>query len=474
MVPNKNLTPLFVDLDGTLIKTDLLHEAIIRLIKSSFWTLFLLPFWLLKGKAHFKSKIANIVEPDFSVLPYNTPFIDFLRKEKEKGRALYLATASNIHYAESVAEYTGIFDGVIASNEENNLKGKNKLKACQEISPKFAYAGDSVADFDIFEQAVESHLVNPTRKALAMVNKHPVTKIWQREKVSFKTWLKAIRLHQWLKNLLLFVPLFVSGQYIEIASLIQVSIGFVAFGLLASATYIVNDLLDLDADRQHPRKKRRPFASGELSIIDGFIVIALLLFLVFLLAGFTPVGFQLSLVAYLIFTLIYSFFLKYYVIADVISLAGLFTLRIIAGALILEVSLSFWLLAFSMFIFFSLALVKRCAEIKMLEKSGQYKSSGRDYNVSDYELMQSLGVTSAFMAILLMAFYVHDAYAGDIYSQPVMLWLTLPAFVYWLCRMWLKTSRSEMHDDPIIFSLKDRGSVITIAFICLVTLAAKL
>jgi phosphoserine phosphatase len=176
----------------------------------------------LKGKAYFKSKIANIVEPDFSVLPYNTPFIEFLRKEKEKGRTLYLATASNIRYAESVAEHIGIFEGVIASNDGNNLKGKNKLKACQEISPKFAYAGDSVADFDIFEQAVESHLVNPTRKALAIVNKYPVTKVWQREKMSFKTWLKAIRLHQWLKNLLLFVPLFVSGKYIEVASILEV------------------------------------------------------------------------------------------------------------------------------------------------------------------------------------------------------------------------------------------------------------
>jgi len=433
-----------------------------------------MPLWVLKGKAYFKHKVAEIAQPDVSLLPYNHTFIDFLREEKNRGRQLYLATASNIKYAEKVAEYLGIFDGVLASTREYNLKGKNKLLACQKISNQFAYAGDATVDFDIFKESIESHLVNPGKKALGMTERQPVSKIWHGKSVSIRIWFKALRIHQWLKNILLFVPLFVSGKYTDPENIFLVLIGFLAFSVLASATYLINDLLDLDADRQHPRKKLRPFASGDLSISHGVIGLLVLSIVVLALASYTPIGFQLCLFSYLLFTLGYSFFLKYYVIADVIALAGLFTVRIIAGALILNVSLSFWLLAFSMFLFFSLALVKRCAEIKMLEQMNQFNSSGRDYNVSDYDLMQSLGVTSAFMSILLMAFYVQDAYSGSVYSQPVVLWLTLPAFVYWLCRMWLKTSRSEMHDDPIIFSLKDKGSIVTIAFICIVTLVAKL
>lgn len=474
MKPDKDLPPLFVDLDGTLVNTDLLHEGIFRLLRVSVWYIFLMPLWLINGKAYFKFKVAEIAQPDFSLLPYNDTFIEFLRVEKGRGRQLYLATASNVKYADEIAKYLGIFDGVLASSHGDNLSGKNKLIACQKISNQFAYAGNATVDFDIFKESMESHLVNPGKRALDMATRYPVSKIWYGKSVSIKTWFKALRIHQWLKNILLFVPLFVAGVYSDPENILHVLIGFLAFSLLASGTYLINDLLDLDADRQHPRKKFRPFASGDLSISHGVIGLCLLSIIVLVLASYTSIGFQLCLLGYLLFTLVYSFFLKHYVIADVIALAGLFTVRIIAGALIIDVSLSFWLLAFSMFLFFSLALVKRCAEIKMLEQKEQFRSSGRDYNVSDYGLMQSLGVTSAFMSILLMAFYVQDAYLGDVYSQPVVLWLTIPAFVYWLCRMWLKTSRSEMHDDPIIFSLKDKGSIVTIAFICIVTLVAKL
>ena len=472
---HKDIPPLFVDLDGTLVRTDLLHEGVFSLLKVSIWYLFLLPLWLLKGKAYFKYKVAETAQPDFSLLPYDSLFLDFLYAEKKKGRKLYLATASNSRYAEKVAEHLDIFDDVLASSPSHNLKGRNKLIACQKISNKFAYAGNATEDFDIFKESIESHLVNPGRAALAMARKSPVTKIWYRETSStpVKTWFKALRIHQWLKNTLLFVPLFAAGKYYDQGAIVHLALGFLSFSLLASATYLVNDLLDLDADRQHPRKRLRPFASGDLSITKGVSGLLVLSIIILLLASYTPLGFQICLLGYLIFTLMYSFALKYYVIADVIALAGLFTVRIIGGALIIEVALSFWLLAFSMFTFFSLALVKRCAEIKMLEQRNKFKSSGRDYNVDDYNLMQSLGVSSAFMSILLMAFYVQDAYIGSVYSNPVVLWLTIPAFVYWLCRMWLKTSRGEMHDDPIIFSLKDRGSIITIAFICLVTLMAK-
>jgi 4-hydroxybenzoate polyprenyltransferase/phosphoserine phosphatase len=474
MSQDNTLVPLFVDLDGTLIETDLLYEGVLKAIKTSVWSIFLMPCWLLKGKAYFKERLAKVAAPDFTVLPYNELFLDFLIKEKQSGRQLYLATASHQDYAEKVAEHLGIFDGVLATGNDNNLKGEVKANACKEISEIFAYAGNAVEDYEIFKESTESYLVHPDKKALRLSHGQSFNEVWYREIPSVKVWLKALRVHQWLKNILLFVPLFVAGQYTESESIFLVFLGFLTFSLLASATYLINDLLDLDADRNHPRKKLRALASGQIRIIECVKALCALSLGIVFFALFTPVGFQFSLFGYLVFTLIYSFFLKHYVIADVIALASLFTVRIIAGALILDLTPSFWLLAFSMFTFFSLALVKRCAEIKMLEENQQYQSSGRDYNVDDYNLMQSLGITSAFMSILLMAFYVQEAYVGDVYSTPVMLWLTLPAFAYWLCRMWLKTSRSEMHDDPIVFSIKDKGSVITIAFICIITVLAKL
>ncbi len=258
--------PLFVDLDGTLIKTDLLHEGILKLVKISPLTIFLLPLWLLRGKAYLKYKIAQIAEPDFSLLPRNEDFIDFLKHQKQSGRSIYLATASNKKYAEKVAANFALFDGVIASDRETNLKGKVKAKQCQAIANEFSYAGNDVSDFEIFKLAKESYLINPSSKALKRSLTEPVKKIWQDSKPGPYIWVKALRLSQWLKNLLIFVPLFVSHAYINLENIVLALLGFIAFGLLASSTYIFNDLLDLDSDRTHPRKCKRPFACGELQI----------------------------------------------------------------------------------------------------------------------------------------------------------------------------------------------------------------
>lgn len=473
MRKNNTLSPLFVDIDGTLIKTDLLYEGLVGLLKTQFMYLFLVPFWLLKGKAYLKYRVAKLVGLDFSLLPYNKCFIEFLIKEKEKGRRIFIASASNIDYANKVAEYLGIFDEVLASTEFNNLKSVNKLVAIKKMSSEFSYAGNEVSDFKIFKESVESYLVNPGEKALSMTKEFPVTKVLYDKKNKYLIWAKALRLHQWLKNILIFVPLFVSDSYMELDSVYLALYAFFAFGLLASATYLVNDLLDLNADRKHPRKKYRAFASGDLPILHGFFCLFFLIVIIVVVCLNTSVYFKISLVSYLLITLLYSFYLKKIVLADVITLAGLFTMRIIAGASVLNITPSFWLLAFSMFTFFSLALVKRCAEIKVLEKYDREYSEGRGYILDDYLLMQSLGVTSAFMSILIMAFYVQNSYSVYVYTKPFLLWLTLPAFAYWLCRMWLKTSRSEMHDDPIIFTLKDRGSIVTLAFICFITFLSK-
>ena len=465
--------PLFVDLDGTLVKTDLLHEALLELVRQSAAYVFLIPLWLLRGRAYLKSRVAALVDLNVDLLPHNEEFVRFLGEEKRRNRALYLATAANQAYADKVARRFGLFDGVIASNDAINLKGEVKAKRCIEMCGKFSYAGNDSADFAIFANAEERFLVNPTRGALRLSRRMPITRVWGAPSASPRVWLRALRIHQWAKNLLLFVPLLAAHKYFEPMSVLVAAAGFVGFSLLASATYIVNDLLDLQSDRTHPRKRSRPFAAGDLRISEGFAAALLLLGAS---AGVTltlPPAFGLTLLAYGVGTFSYSAVLKTYVLLDVIALAGLYTLRIIAGAMLLGVTPSFWLLAFSMFTFFGLALVKRCAELRALQANNARRATGREYSIDDYLVMQTFGVAAAFASVLVMAFFIEASLSSAIYGRPMLLWLVLPAYGYWFCRMWLKTSRMEMHDDPIVFSVRDRGSLITIAFICLVVVAAR-
>lgn len=468
-------TPLFVDLDGTLIHTDLLFEACLTFLKRNPLNIILLTLWIFQGKVFLKHKLSQRISVNVETLPYNYELIDFLKKQRTLGRKLYLATASHQTHAISIANYLNIFDGVLASNSNVNMKGKNKLSACQKLSEKFSYAGNDTVDFILFNKAYESYLVNPTSAASRLAKKRPVTNIFNKPRNSLKIFVQAMRVHQWLKNLLIFVPIVVSTQYLVPNDWLKALIGFFLLSFVASSTYILNDLLDIESDRAHPRKKIRPIPSGLLSIPQAiFLSISLFVIAVIGALVLTNIAFQLSLLAYLVLTLLYTFLLKTYVIADVISLASLFTIRIIAGAMVISVELSFWLLAFSMFTFFSLALIKRCAELKLLSKVNKEKSSGRDYLVEDYDLMQTFGVTSAFISLLLMAFYVDEAMKNGVYSLPNLLWATLPAFAYWFLRMWLKTNRGEMHDDPIVFSLKNKGSIVTIAFIVVISLLARM
>ena len=317
-------------------------------------------------------------------------------------------------------------------------------------------------------------MVNPTREANKLADKSPTTQLFDdSSKLSF-VWLKQLRVHQWLKNLLVLVPLIVSGYFLDTNAVILSLLGFISFSFLASATYIINDLLDLESDRCHPRKKSRPLAAGSISLIHAVFVALVLFVLAFAIATMVNNLFILVLSLYLVLTLTYSFKIKQYIGMDVIALASLYTLRIIAGAVILEVTISFWLLSFSMFIFLSLAMIKRCAELKLLEGERKVQTSGRDYHVEDYLVLMSLGTSSAMLSILMFCFYVNNNVLTDQYQQPELLWLVLPALCYWMMRMWIKTHRGEMRDDPIVFSLKDKGSVVTIGFIGVIALLAQI
>jgi len=464
---------LYVDLDGTFTKSDLLFESLVIAIKNNPLNMFFCFFWLLKGKAYLKHQLSQRADIDTKLLPLNSEFYTFLLEEKSKGRKIILATASNEKYAKRICNESDLFDSYISSDINSNLKGKAKLLLIQSKNEKFSYAGNSREDFIIFEKCEESYLVNPTQKAKKLAEQSPTSKTFDDSYVSKLAWIKQLRVHQWLKNLLILVPLIVSGKFMDSDSIFLSVLGFISFSCLASATYIINDLLDLESDRSHIRKKNRPLAAGTISLINGKIAAIILFVLAFSIASTLSGLFNFVLILYLVLTLAYSLKVKQYIGIDVIALASLYTVRIIAGAVILDATMSFWLLSFSMFVFLSLAIIKRCAELKSLEKTTKVRTTGRDYHVEDYMVLMSIGTSSAMISILMFCFYVNSNVLADQYQQPTLLWLILPALCYWMMRMWIKTHRGEMHDDPIVFSLKDKGSIVTIGFMGLIALLAQ-
>jgi 4-hydroxybenzoate polyprenyltransferase/phosphoserine phosphatase len=450
---------LVIDVDGTLIRTDLLHESVFALLKLSPFYVFMLPLWLLQGKAHLKQMIANRVNLLAELLPYREEFVDYLREEHASGRKLMLATASNIRYAQGIAEHLGLFSWVLGSTERENLSGSCKLAhiRSQLGSENFAYAGNGSVDLPIWEAAGTAVLVNTPKAVQAHAEKiSKVARVFDGSENYLKAFGKAMRPHQWLKNLLIFVPLVLSQHLDEIQPAHQAFLGFLAFCLCASSVYLLNDLLDLSADRQHPTKCFRPFAAGDLPIVYGVIGMAGLLLCSFLVAMLLPPYFMAVLITYYFCTIMYSVWLKSSMLIDALMLAALYTLRLIAGAAAITVPLSFWLLAFSMFIFLSLAFIKRYSELLLLANEGRQQLLGRAYQAVDMETLAQFGTASGYLAVLVMAFYINSDNVFEGYTRPEALWLLCPMMLYWISRMWVVTRRGEMHDDPIVYTIKDR------------------
>lgn len=457
----KQSKPLIVDLDGTLIKSDLLYESFYALLKQNPLMIFLIPFWLFKGKAYLKYHIAARVNIDVNSLPYNKDFLEFLYNEHHKGRELILATAASKSLAQNVARHIDIFSNVLASDKDINLSSKQKLKVllAQYGEKGFDYAGNAKADLNIFPYAMNALLVNPSgfvlKKAKGSSNVH---KVFGDRSNRFILHLKAIRVYQWLKNLLLFVPLITAHEWHNIPMVINGLAGFMAFSLCASGGYLFNDLLDLPSDRIHPRKRNRPLASGDISLISGSIIMLVLPLIGLAIAACMNWKFFGILIAYLALTLAYTIYLKTYVLIDVLVLAGLYTIRVIAGGEAMNVTPSFWLIAFSIFIFYSLALVKRCSELFTLDKIGSKSAKGRDYHITDLGYLNIMGIASGYLSIIVVALYINSPDVLKLYYRPRFLWLLCPLLLHWISRLWLKTGRGEMTDDPIIFALRDRAS----------------
>lgn len=453
--------PLCVDLDGTLIQTDLLYESVFGLLKKNIFYLFLLPFWLFNGKANLKHQIARRVDLDVTLLPYNQDFLEFLKQQKLSGRTLALATAANIHYAQQINSHLRLFDEVLASDAETNISGKRKRKRLIDRYGEkgFDYAGNANIDFDIWSHSREAILVNPEAGVKNKAKQRlKIAHSFDRTDGGIIPYLKAVRLHQWVKNILIFVPLIMSHQLLNVQLTLQTILAFLAFGLCASSVYLLNDILDLPSDRQHAKKSQRPLASGTVPIKHGVILIPILLLAAFSIAFFLPTEYLFALALYYSVTLAYSLRLKQIALVDVLVLAGLYTMRIIGGSAAITIEPSFWLLAFSMFVFYSLALVKRYSELLHIKTPVQRKISGRGYRPIDIEGLAQSGVASGFLAILVLALYINSAETATLYKHPEALWLLCPLLLYWINRIWLLTRRDEMHDDPVVFAIFDRRS----------------
>lgn len=451
--------PLVVDLDGTLTLTDTLVESVLVLARQSPLSLLRLPFWLLRGRETLKTEIARRVSLRAEQLPYRTELLDYLRAEKAAGREIVLATAAHRSIADGVAAHLGLFDRVLATDSTRNLKGSNKLAAIrEELGSHFAYAGDSPADLAVWEGAQAAVLVGASASLARQVRReHVVEKEFARPAAGLKVWRKALRMHQWAKNVLLFVPMLTAFSFAP-ADIATMLLAFLCFSLAASATYIANDLWDLGNDRLHPRKRQRPFASGVLPITSGVAAAVFLLVVAFGLAFTVNAGFAGMLLAYVVMTTIYSWRLKEYVLVDVMALSILYTLRIVTGSVAVGIHTSSWLLAFSLFVFLSLALVKRCSELKSLQGSGGISTRGRDYRVADLAVLWPMGLASAMSAVVVFGLYINAPETQARYASPTLLWGAAAMLIYWLGRLWIKTGRDEMDDDPVLYALKDRGS----------------
>ncbi|MEE9315405.1 MAG: UbiA family prenyltransferase [Rhizobiaceae bacterium] len=460
-------TPICVDLDGTLIKSDMLHEAIFMLVRMNLFYIFLLPLWWLKGKAHLKAEIAKRVMPDVRGLPYRKELIEWLKTQKKNGRILVLATATHVHYANAVAEHLGIFDKVEASDETTSLSSGAKADRLVELFGEngFDYLGNGNADIAVWDKARKAITVGDERAALVYAKQEHAERFTQSapEKSTIRIWLKAIRVHQWLKNSLLFVPVILAFNTLTATSVAAVILAFISFSLCASSVYLLNDLIDIEVDRKHKTKQLRAIPSGQITITQAASVSILLLAISFGLSLFLPLAFTGILALYYITTCAYSFALKRMLLIDVLTLAGLFTIRVLAGATAISATVSAWLLAFSMFFFLSLALVKRFVEVSnQLEDAGR-KETGRGYQAVDLETLGQSGIASGFAAVVVLALFVDSPQIAENYQHPEVIWLVCPLVLYLIIRIWILARRKHMHDDPVVFLMTDWRSQIMIA-----------
>lgn len=468
--------PLAVDLDGSLIRTDLLHESATRFVVARPWSLGSLAAWARKGPGPLKAELASAISIDVGVLPYREDVVDWLREEADSGRVLVLASASDQRLVQAVADHLGIFDEAMGSTAGRNLKGAEKANAlCARFGEKgFEYVGNHRDDLPVWATASVAHVITSSKSLRAAAGSvSELGRSFDAPKMSLRTFATMLRPYQWVKNILVLLALVTAQRLNDPVAVWHAVAGVVIFSVLASSVYVLNDLADLDHDRHHPTKRRRPLAAGTVSLLTAWLVWPTLMAAAFALSALLePWKFTLVLFAYYVTTVAYTFWLKRQPIADVVTLAGLYSVRVIAGVAAIAVSVSIWLLTFSLFFFLSLALIKRVSELERARRDAAMVG-GRGYRNADLELLSSYGVSSGIAAVVIFSLYVNDRKTAELYQAPEILWGALPILLAWTMRTWLIAHRGELDEDPILFAAKDRWSLLAGLGIAAVFVAAK-
>jgi len=450
--------PLCIDLDGTLVKIDTFAQSLLQLIQTRPAALFSIARWATQGLAPFKSRVAQEVKLNPAALPFHSDLLLFLKAEREKGRELILTTASDRASANGIAAHLDLFSEVMASDGTTNLKAAHKRDALVERFGRkgFDYVGNASDDLIVWEAAQEKIVVNPCGRVRRAFRGKEVF-IFEDRPAPWKAWMQALRVHQWTKNLLIFLPMLLAHELTDPVLVGKAVFAFFAFSFAASAIYVFNDLLDIHADQHHPRKRMRPFAAGQLSLFGAVGVAPLLVLSALVLASLLSAEFVGVLLLYFLITTLYSWRLKQMVLLDVMILAGFYTLRILAGTAAYHVETSPWLIAFSIFIFFSLAMVKRSAELReaVQKNAGELGVRGRGYCAVDLPVLIGFGAGSGCVSVLVLALYINSEKVMQFYKNPAALWLLCPLLLYWIARAWLLTARGELSDDPLDFAARD-------------------
>jgi 4-hydroxybenzoate polyprenyltransferase len=453
------------DLDGTLLSTDTFVESLGVILLRRPWLLPIIMLWLVKGRGYCKGRVAVIAGVPPSAWPVRPEAMALIEEVHREGRPVVLATAAHRTVAEAIADHIDCFDVVLASDDQINLKGAAKLAAIESFVADngldgFSYAGDCAADLKVWRKASEVIVVEPTPAFEAKVRGlgKPTTVLGGKRPFFRSVW-KACRPHQWAKNLLLFLPMFLAHK-IDAGTLSSVLLGFVSFSLCASGIYVLNDIGDIPADRHHPKKRLRPFASGRLSVGVGLQMAACLLLAGMGIAGvWLPPTFLGLIGLYVASNFLYSGICKQVPVLDVMMLACMYALRLEAGAVAAGVPLSSWMLTFSLFFFTSLAFSKRYTELCRLRLDDRPQAAGRGYMVDDVDLVEHLGAASGYVSVLVMALYMNSPEMRAIYGDSRSLWLICPLVLYWVTRLWLLARRGQLDDDPVVFALRDRQSL---------------
>jgi 4-hydroxybenzoate polyprenyltransferase len=457
-------TAICVDLDGTLVHGDILAEATIAVLRANCWRIFLFPFWLSQGIANFKDKIATYHRPNPALLPYNQELLEFLKRKKREGHSLFLTTAASSLHANEIAEYLGIFEGVLASSPSVNLKGRRKLEGINTLLEQkpFIYAGNSQADLAIWRKSAGAIAVNTPRRVQEQVDRSqiPITAEFPKRRSWWSAAVRALRPYQWVKNTLVLLPLLLAHQLSNLDKLAATAIAFLAFSFCASCFYVLNDLLDIEADRAHPRKRTRPFAAGDLSVAAGLGLILASGGAAILCGAFLPAAARWLLAVYAVVNCAYSMRLKQVLFLDAVVLAFLYALRLLVGSRAAHIQISVWTLAFSIFFFLGLALVKRLTELVSGKDQKLAAESRRAYGPGDIAPLNSFASAALYLSVLTVFLYINSPDVAKLYRRPEALWFVSLPLLYWIGRVLMLANRGLMTDDPIVFAFKDKTSYV--------------